>query len=374
MRKILLSIIILCISFNALYSQLGFVHNGHSLEVTGLVTATFTNRDNVNNTKKYLNFFDPRNAQLRLEYNYKIVRCVVQADIASLTLGNFDPENIGLMDLWFQLKPVGALKIRAGFFKVRYSRSNLVSEYDSPFFNRSEICRGQIFGSRDFGLNVNYAFFRGLLNINVGTYTGLAETSLKGKNDLNNKYEYVARVDFAWPQKDKGTDFDLYHKRLPEFTLGANVRYNAKDATISDTYQLLVVGGKKIIHGYDAGFFYKGLAFTGEINMFRVAPLVGTRLYGNKGNHFNGYGYYAQASYYLHKIDVYGAIRYDKIDQNQFFTGFGDRITAAIGSYFLHNHMQVKLNYTHIINTEDISTYNGPSWQNQWRIGVYYSL
>jgi hypothetical protein len=120
MKKILISIVILFISFNELYSQLGFAHNGHSLEVTGLVTATFTNRDKVKNPKKYLNFFDARNAQVRLEYNYKIVRCVVQADITSLTLGNFDPENIGLMNLWFQLKPVGALKIRAGFFKVRY--------------------------------------------------------------------------------------------------------------------------------------------------------------------------------------------------------------------------------------------------------------
>jgi hypothetical protein len=102
--------------------------------------------------------------------------------------------------------------------------------------------------------------------------------------------------------------------------------------------------------------------------------LIGTRLYGNKGNHFNGFGYYAQASYYVHKIDCYAAIRYDKIDQNQFFAGFGDRITAAIGSYFLHGHMQVKLNYTRILNTEAISTYNSPSWKNQFRIGVYYSL
>ena len=184
MKKYLISFVILCFIYTSNYSQIGFVHNGHSLEVTGLVTATFTNRDNVNIHNKYLNFFDARNAQLRLEYNYKIVRCVVQADIASLTLGNFDPENLGLMDIWFQVKPVGALKVRAGFFKVRYSRSSLVSEYDSPFFNRSEICRGQIFGSRDFGLNVNYAFFRGLLNVNVGTYTGLAETSLKGKSIL----------------------------------------------------------------------------------------------------------------------------------------------------------------------------------------------
>jgi hypothetical protein len=358
-----------------LFSQIGLVHGEHKLEFSGLTTMTFTNRDIISVPEKKLSYFDARNVQLRLEYNYRIIRCVVQADLAGLATGNFDPENIGLMNVWMQIKPVGSLKIRAGFFKVRYSRSNLISEYNSPFFNRSEVARGQVFGSRDFGLNLNYSFFRGLLNLNVGTYTGIAELSLFGKNALNTKFEYVARVDFSWPQKDKESDFDFYNARIPEFTVGANVRYNNKDATITDTYQLLVVGGKKLTHGYDAAFFYKGISIAGEIHLLKVYPLdKAKRTLDPTNNFFNAFGYYIQASYYQQKIKSFLAFRYDRMNQNTFYTGYGDRITTSIGSFFYHKHIQVRLNYTRIMSSEDIRTYNPPSWKNQWRVGIYYNL
>ena len=375
MKNVCILLLSLILATTISYGQIGIVHGDHKLEFSALTTITFTNRDVLNTPKKHLSYFDARNVQFRLEYNYKMIKCVVQADIAGLATGNFDPENVGLMNVWMQIKPVASLKIRAGFFKVRYSRSSLVSEYDSPFFNRSEICRGQIFGSRDFGLNVNYSLFRGLLNFDIGTYTGIAELSLQGKNALNTKFEYVARMDFAWPQKDKQSDFDVYRARIPQFTLGANVRYNNKDASINDTYQLLVVGGKKLMHGYDAAFYYKGIAIAGEMNLIKVYPLDKTKRTLDPTNmFFNAFGYYVQASYYQNKMKSYVALRYDRMNQNTFYTGLGDRITASLGSFFYHKHLQVKLNYTRIMRTEDIATYNPPSWKNQWRVGIYYNL
>lgn len=371
--KYLYIVVFICIT-HCILAQFAFVHNDHSLEISGLATLTFTNRDNISIPNKHLKYFDPRNAQLKFEYNYKIVKCVLQADIAAIALANTDPENIGLMNLYIQIKPISDFKIRAGFFKVRYSRSNLVSEFDSPFFNRAEICRGQIFGSRDFGLNINKSLMRGLLNINLGMYTGIAETSLKGKNDLNTNFEYVARVEFAWPQKDKETDFDFYKSYLPQFTIGTNARYTNKDNTIPDTYQLLVIGGKKITQGYDAGFFYKGLGIQAEYNYIRIYPLQTERLMGSAKPYFNVGGYYIQSSYYNDQSKIYLAIRYDRINQNDNYIGYGDRITASAGSFFLHKHLQAKLNYTRILSTEDINTYNPPSWKNQFRIGIYYNL
>ena len=375
MKKGIFICFLIIIKIKLSYSQIGIVHGEHRVEFSGLTTITFTNRDIISTPKKHLSYFEARNVQFRLEYNYKIIRCVVQADVAALATGNFDPENIGLMNIWMQIKPVGNLKVRAGFFKVRYSRSNLVSEFDSPFFNRSEICRGQIFGSRDFGLNANYSFIHGLLNIDVGTYTGIAELSLQGKNALNTKFEYVARVDFAWPQKDKQSDFDVYHTRIPQFTLGANVRYNNKDGSISDTYQLLVVGGKKLVHGYDAALYYKGIAIACEINAIKMYPLnKNLRTLDPTNTFFNAFGYYVQASYYQNKIKSFLALRYDRMNQDTYYAGLGDRVTASLGSFFYHKHLHVRLNYTRILRTETIATYNPPSWKNQWRIGIYYNL
>ncbi len=327
---------------------------------------------------KRKNRFELRDAQLQLEGRWgKSFEYELQCDFVDLFANTSDPENPGLMDAYVVYKSPVNLDIWAGYGKVIYSRANMVPFVYSPFFQRAEIVRGNIFGRRDVGISATYTVWKQLINISAGVYSGMGELILKGNNDRLGRFEYVGRVDFSYPVRNRWTDIDVNHSPLPSFCIGGNVRYADKGFTYTDPdgYKLKVVDGEKITYGGDISFKYKGFSAQAELHQVRVTPRDTLRLEGFNTNYFRSGGFYVQASYYEKHIRSVFSIRYDELNISDLISGYGRRITGGYVFLLKGWNAALKINYTHVLNDEE---YVHPrvdeeiKWTGQLRIGVQY--
>ncbi len=367
-----LSIALLLILCTRLAAQLSITNGQHSLEVSGMASAFFKYRimQPAYKDDKANNLFELRDAQLQLEGRYSnFLEYELQADFADLFNGLNDPENPGLMDAYVKYNVPKALSIQAGFTKIPYGRANMVPFLYSPFIQRAEIARGQVFGSRDVGLTLSYTAWKQLVNIYAGVYSGQAEQILKGSNDRSGSFEYVGRVDFSYPVKNRYVDADLTNSPIPSFSVGANGRYVKRKTTLYDTYALKVVAGDKITYGFDVSFKYRGLALQMEWHQLHVTPTDTSRLYGYRTNYFKTTGYYAQISYYNKTIRSLFALRFDELNQTDLLPGYGRRLTVAYGFLLKGFNQMLKFNYTRTLSEEITPQTDQSKWLNQFKIG-----
>ena len=287
--------LVVCIQSQA---QFSFTAGKHSLEINGGVNAHFNYRlYKPGETNKANNMFALRDAQIQLEGRWgNSFEYELQADFADLIFSQNDPENPGLMDANITYKSPWNLSLNAGFGKVRYSRSSLVPFIYSPFFNRAEIVRGNVFTRRDLGVCLSASAWKQLLNFSFGVYNGMGEYSLKGKNDAGGSFEYVARAEISWPVRNRYIDFDQNNSPFPVFSAAVNGRYVQRENTIYNEYALTVIGGKKWTYGGEFSIKYHGAMLSGELHQLRITPKDANRLEGKPTNYFRAGGYYIQAS------------------------------------------------------------------------------
>lgn len=367
--------LLLLLSGGIASAQLTLSNGEHNMEFGGGLTVFGNYRiyKPGQNTDKSDNRMGVRDAQFQIEGRVKNTwEYKMQVDFADIIGGLGDPENPGILDAHFTYKGCSLFNINAGFNKIAYSRANQVGFSHSPFFQRAEIVRGQIFSRRDIGITLSQTYWKQRVSVSVGAYNGLGEGSLKanGTNDASGGFEYVARAEVSYPTRNRYLDIDDKCSIKPVWALGVNGRYAEKASTMSgDNYYLKYVAGKKLVYGVDASIKYKGFSAQAELHRADITPTNKARLEGKPTTFFRAGGYYVQASYYLKPLKSSFSLRYDEMNASDLVTGVGTRLTGGYCYYVRGYNSVIKLNYTRILK-EEITTYNnGASWNGQFRIG-----
>jgi hypothetical protein len=351
MRKIILipalSLLLLLIGSDA-FSQFTLGYGKANLEITGATTMYFNYRIQKSPTdSKANNLFSLRDAQIGLEGRYgRAWKFEFQADIADMIKGSSDPENPGLMD------------------------AN--ATWMAPKYFRAEIAGGSVFSRRDAGVTLQGKFYKQLLNVYFGVYTGMGEGVIKLGNDRGGKPEYIARVDFSYPIRNRYEDFDRNNSPVPSFCVGVNARYTEKTNSVIDNYTLAVIGGKKYTYGAELSVKYHGLSLQGEIHQLTVYPTDSTRLGGYDTKYFRAGGYYVQLSYYCRPAKMAAALRFDELNQTDLQPGYGRRLTAGLCYFPRGYNTMIRFNYTHILSEENVPGYSPGKWTDQFRLGFQY--
>lgn len=364
-------------------AQLTLSNGNHVLEITGTVTSYYNQRflkDGEEDQKK--DRFKLRDAQLQFEgrigHNYEYE---LQVDFVDLGSGVVDPENPGIMDAWLLYKGIPWFDIKVGYGKLPYSRSSLVPFIYSPYWQRSEIARGDIFARRDVGLTLQKSFWKQRINLYAGAFTGLGEISLRGDNDASGMPEFVGRADIAWPARYRYRDIDTRVTPLPMFALGVNGRIANKvlpegeffPAFSGGEYDLKVLDGRKYVYGMDFSFQYQGLSAQFEIHQLRGEPADSNNFQfrgfpeSQTEGYFRAGGYYGQLSYFIKPLKTIVSGRFQELNLSDLAEGQQRRFSIALAYQLQGFNSMIKAQYFHVL--EDEPAVDELSWNNQIRIG-----
>lgn len=385
--KLFFALLISAISLNV-SAQVSITAGNHNVEISGAISAYYNQRflkPTFSDYKK--NRFKLRDAQIQIEGRYKNnIEYEFQFDIADLALGgnSIDPENPGLMDAYVTFKYIPNLDITAGYGKTPYSRSSMVAFINTPFWQRAELVRGDIFSRRDVGITLNSNFWKQRINLYAGIYTGMGELTLRGDNDPSGRPEYMGRVEFAFPARYRYQDIDTKVSPVPMFVVGGNVRYVNKTqqagsslpANSQGEYLVKIIDGKKTGFGGDASFQYMGFSAQFEIHQFILRPsnpnsflFQGTDPDFNKGYVRVG-GYYSQLNYFSKKFNSIVSARYESLNINDLAEGRLERLSIAYAYQIKGFNAMIKAQYFHNLNEE--TQIDPLSWNDQFRIGFQY--
>lgn len=386
-KPLFLFLVFLTIS-NSLLSQLTISNGKHNLEITGAVSTYFNYRfykDSlngvpVNNYKK--NRYKLRDAQIQLEgrigndYEYEL-----QFDLANINGNLSDPENPGLMDAYFMYKGLNWFDITIGYSKLPYSRTSLTPFIYSTYWKRPLISSGEFFSRRDIGLTINKSLWKQRVNMYAGMYNGLGEQSILGENDASGNFEYVGRIDFAYPTRYRYREIDDKISPIPMFAVGFNGRYTNKimpQGKSFPTYStgkfgLKLIDGEKYTYGLDLAGQYKGVSFLVEIHQMKsqLSDSNSYLLNGLPYSHTKGFvksgGYLCQVNYYLKKQKTILGARFEEMNISDLSKGTSKRLSGTIAYQVNGFNSMIKLQFFKILSEEE---YIDPlNWTEQVRVG-----
>lgn len=387
MRILLFAVFIYMMSSLSLLSQVTITNGVHNLEISGSISGYYNYRvlkPDATNQNMNKNRFRMRDAQIQLEgrvgrdWEYEL-----QFDIADMASGQsmIDGENPGLMDAYVIYKGFDFVNIQAGFGKTPYSRNSLVPFIYSPYWQRAQIVRGDIFTRRDVGITLSHSFWKQRINLYGGVYNGLGELSLRGDNDATGSVEYIARADFAYPARFRYREIDDRHVPIPMFQVGVNGRYTKRNlpeggsfpAFSGGEYGLRVLDGERYVYGLDAAFMYKGWSGTFEIHQYRGQPRLESNplLQGLPVEQTNRYflagGWVGQLNYFLKSWKTIVSLRYEQLDLNDLIPGRSERLSFALAYQINGFNSMIKFQYFNILREEELI--DPLRWTEQFRIG-----
>lgn len=379
--------VIIALNIFTLSGQVTIYNGNHSLEISGVISTYYNYRvlkPDASNQDLNKNRFRLRDAQIQLEgrigrdWEYEF-----QADLADIASGQaqIDGENPGLMDANFTYKGLGFVNIKVGYGKLDYSKSSLVPIIYSPYWQRAQIVRGDVFSRRDIGITLSNSFWKQRINIYSGIYNGLGERSLRGDNDPSGGLEYLMRFDFAYPSRFRYREIDDRHVPLPMFQVGFNGRYTKRHlpegssfpANSLGEFGLNLIDGERYVYGLDASFMFKGFSGNFEIHQYRGQPrdenhplFQGLPLEQTEGFFLVG-GLLGQLNYFSLKLNTIFSVRYEQLDLSDLVVGRSDRLSFAIAYQLNGYNSMIKFQYFNILNEEEII--DPLRWTEQFRIG-----
>lgn len=353
MKKIILFITLLVVAFSS-KAQLSFTNGSNTLEIGGLATTYYNYRIyKPGQTDFKKNRFKLRDAQLKLEGRKgDNVEYELQVDFANL-FGNIDPENPPLMDAFVMYKGWKWFDVKAGFQKLPYSRTSLNPFVYSPYFQRAEFARGEIFSRRDIGITLSQSFWKEKINVFLGAYNGIGEQSLSGDNYSDGNLEYIGRVDVSWPVKSKYRNTDITISPIPSYSLGINARHTEKALTTGSDYSLLTVDGTKTTYGVDFYAQYRGFSVLAEAHQMRVTPNDSLRFFGipNKDQFLAG-GMHVEVEKYIKPLKSILSARYENYNLNNLYDGTNEKLAFAYAYMVDGWNSTVKLQYSQQLTEE----------------------
>jgi hypothetical protein len=329
-------------------AQISLDNGFHNLEISGMVSTFYNQRfeyagnfENRINDDPALGYdrgkdrFGLRDMQIQLEGRLgKEWEYELQVDFADLVNQSDIGENPGVLDAYVTWK--GPVHLTAGYQKVPYSRNSLVPFAFSPYWQRTELTRGEVFSRRDAGITLFKSLWMQRINLYAGAYTGMGEQILAlSDNDPSGSLEYAGRMDVAWPSRYRYRDFDVNHTPLPMFQLGAaarTVRRIYSSFLPGDDYYLRVISGEKTCFTADFSTQWKGISAQVEWHQMLVKPTndidpSGTRYKESRGSFaskigpnptsfFRAGGFLATISYVAKPLKSIFSVRYDQFNPN----------------------------------------------------------
>ena len=336
----------------ASYAQISLTNGEHNLEISGTISTFYNHRINYNQNPenriddnpanpfdKGKNRFGLRDMQLQLEgrvghdFEYEF-----QVDFADMMNRSDVGENPGIMDANCTWKGLGAANVTVGYQKIPYSRNSLVPFTFSPYWQRAEVTRGEVFSRRDVGVTLSKSLLDQKINLYAGMYTGMGEQILTwdgGDNDPSGTFEYVVRVDFAYPSRFRYRDYDINCSPVPMFQIGAAARTVTRKYSsflAGDDYYLRVISGRKESYTADFSFQWKGFSTQVEWHLLNIRPTdeidpaglrfresrgtLSSKIGANPTSFFKAGGLITTVSYASKPLKSIFSIRYDQLNPN----------------------------------------------------------
>jgi Phosphate-selective porin O and P len=384
-----LIIFVFVFTFITTKAQVTIGTGDHVVEIGG-VFSTYLNfrtiKEEATNQNKNKDRFKLRDARFFIEgrienkYEYKI-----QADLSSLGASETDPESPALYDAYIKYKGFKPFNITVGYGKLPYSRASLVAFTNSPYWQRAEVVRGDLFSRRDVGVTLDQSLWNNRINVYAGAYTGTGEVFWQGDNDPSGAFEYIGRIDFSYPSRYRYQDIDTRVSPVPMISIGTNARYSKRDLPVGETfitgeagpYGIKVIDGKRLGIGIDASFQYKGFSAQFETQQLKATPnnakdpnLRGLPKELTKG-YFKSGGWIAQANYFIQPAKTIVSGRYEQLDLNDLVPGNSRRLSAAVAYQLNGSRSMIKAQYFKILKEESIDPLR---WTEQFRIGWQLAL
>lgn len=365
MKKIntLLLLMVLFLSHDV-DAQHTIINGNHILEISGSLSTYYNYRWlKAGEFDQSKNRFTLRDAQIQCEgrigntWEYEF-----EADFADFVAnisGPPDAENPGLMEASAVYKGLKFVNIKIGYGKLPYSFQALAPFSQSPYWQGTEITRGDFFSRRDAGITFSKSLLKNRLNIDAGAYTGLGEKSLTGENDASGALEYIGRAMFCYPAKYRYRMIDFNHSVIPVFEVAINGRYTKRNLPTGTTfppgstgaYGIKMIDGEKYVYGADAAFQFKGLSIQLEVHQIKATPNDSTSsLLNNTPKSFNkGYfkagSWVTQVNYYLKPLHSVLSFRYENLNINDLVASYTERYAAAYAYKFRNSNAMLKIQY-----------------------------
>ncbi|HEU4716349.1 MAG TPA: porin [Bacteroidia bacterium] len=257
--------------------------------------------------------------------------------------------------------------IKVGYMKLPFSRSSITEFAESPFLQRGEIARGDVFSRRDIGIQLDRELMNRRLFIRAGAYTGLGEGSMGGDNDASGKLLYVGRIDYSWPGRYRFSEYDLSVTPLPVFSVGVNGMYEEKESDAGVDYGIQTINGKKSGYGFNADAKFMGFTAHFEALQFRMVPNDTLRLLGKPTDYFLAGGIIASVNYYCKCLHSVFAVRYDELNPDDLTLHDTERTISFAYNYLIsQENACVKIQYWYHLDN-DLT--HEPWTPNQLRVG-----
>jgi hypothetical protein len=311
------------------------------------------------------NRFRLRDARFKLDGNLSDnANFELEADFANIIEEGQSGDRSILLDAWVNYQTF--VDIKFGFQDIPYSRESSISIRWNPFFNRSTAI-GEAVNRRDLGVTLHKDFFNEKLKAWVGAYNGLGV--LRNLNDASGRLEYVARVEFSYPQAYNDRILDLYNSAIPVVSIGANTRY-ANKSTEDPDYPILI-DGKRFQYGLDFAFRYGGFSFIYEYQHITATPNAGTTWALDENGQFQAPGHILYVSQFIPKWKSVFALRWDKFQKNTVSNSLPEERLALSYNYLISDYdIVLRLNY--LRNMNSITTTN--LGYDQMRIGLLFTI
>ena len=345
-------------------AQVTIINGSNILEISGSISTFYNYRwSKTGELDKSKNRFALRDAQFQFEgrigntWEYEFQADL--ADFVSNTTGQPDAENPGLMEATATYKGLKFVNIKVGYGKLPYSFQALAPFSQSPYWQGTEVTRGDFFSRRDAGITLSKSLFKSRLNLDAGIYTGLGEKSLIGENDASGAPEYVGRAMFCYPAKYRFRMIDFNHSVIPVFEVAINGRYTKRNLPTGTTfppgstgaYGIKMIDGEKYVYGADAAFQFKGFSVQLEAHQIKGIPndtasslFMGTPKSFNKAYFLAG-SFASQVNYYLKPIRTVFSFRFENLNINDLEAGYTERYSAACAYKFKKANAMLKMQY-----------------------------
>ena len=360
MKKIYLLLIAFSFIIPSAKAQFGLTKGFSSLELTGSIQAYYNYRfykSSGDSRKK--NRFDVDFAQFQVRgYIDKFWHYKVDVDLAGLMSGAGTVDDNGfLSEASLMYRGFGQhLDIEFGYNKLPFSRNSMLSKEDSPFLQRAEVARGDVFSRRDAGITLKSNFLDQKLKVIAGIYEGLGEASVGNDNDPSGNPEYLLRTELSYPAPFDDAAIDRVNSPTPIVTLGLNGRYADKQLSSYGivNYNIKNVDGKKYSYGGDIAFKYKGLLASFEILEFKAVPNDSSSLLleDQPTDYVKSGGIIAELNYYFSKAHTALAVRYDEFNPSDLRLKDTEKNLSFAVNYFMKGNTTLRVQYWHRLDLE----------------------
>lgn len=370
-------------------AQISLTKGDLKMEIGGVLSSYINKRwikpgeTNTNLNKDRFKLRDARfyiSGEIGKNYEFKL-----QADLGNIGATTFDPEAPALYDANVTYKGIKTVKIILGYGKVPFARTPQVAFSKSPYWQRAEAFRGDIYTVRDVGITLQKSFWDKKINAYAGMYTGTGEVFYQGDNDPSGGYEYIGRLEVGYPKADKYKEIDDEVSDQLNVAVGTSARYTLRKLPVGSSfivgqtgaYGLKAINGERYGFGADAYLSYKGFSASFETQTLKGTPqydndpfLRGLPKYTTNG-YFKFGGWVAQASYFNKQIKTILSVRYDEMDLNDLAPGSARRFCAA-AAYQLNGYKSmIKAQFFDIVQEESIDSQRS---RYQFRLGWQFAL